>query len=280
MNRVLVPFDFSEQSVSALRFAVDVCKEAKSDLHLLHVIELPMLNDSILMPVLSFEQQLLDELRAEAVKKFAKIADKYRDELLIRTSVEFGKIVRTIVDFIGREDIDLVVMGTKGSGGLQEMLIGSNTEKVVRRSPVPVIAVKNYVRPASISNIVFANDFESEDQLELVSKVKALQSFFKATLHLVRINTPMNFASDVETGEKMRNFARRFQLRDYTINIFNHQNEESGILHFANLVKGDLIAIGTHGRTGLAHLLSGSLAEDVVNHVGYPVWTYGIHAES
>jgi hypothetical protein len=63
-------------------------------------------------------------------------------------------------------------------------------------------------------------------------------------------------------------------LKDYTINVFNYTDEESGIIEFTRQINGDLIAMGTHGLTGLAHLITGSVAEDVVNHVPFPVWTY------
>jgi hypothetical protein len=68
-------------------------------------------------------------------------------------------------------------------------------------------------------------------------------------------------------------------LKDYTINIFNHTDEETGIMEFAKSIKGDLIAMGTHGRKGISHLLNGSLAEDVVNHYRGLVWTYSLKNE-
>ena len=68
-------------------------------------------------------------------------------------------------------------------------------------------------------------------------------------------------------------------FKDYTINVFNYTEEERGILEFASLIKADLIAMGTHSRTGIAHLLNGSLAEDLVNHYEGQVWTYSLKNE-
>ena len=76
------------------------------------------------------------------------------------------------------------------------------------------------------------------------------------------------------SSEQLKAFALRYMLKDYSINVFNYTNEEKGILQFTKDIEGDMIAMGTHGYTGLAHLFAGSLAEDVVNHVPYPVWTY------
>ncbi len=119
-----------------------------------------------------------------------------------------------------------------------------------------------------------------EDQEQLVERVKALQRFFKAKLHLVHINTPLNFTSDLVTWERLEEFARQHNLKDYTLNVFNHDDEESGILSFSKRIGGHLIAMGTHGRKGLAHLLSGSLTEDIVNHAENTlIWTNGLKRE-
>jgi nucleotide-binding universal stress UspA family protein len=72
----------------------------------------------------------------------------------------------------------------------------------------------------------------------------------------------------------MQNFANKLNLKDYTLNVFNDRTEEEGILHFASSVNADLIAMATHGRTGFAHVLVGSIAEDVVNHATRPVLTF------
>jgi len=169
-------------------------------------------------------------------------------------------------------------MGSHGASGLQEFFVGSNAEKVVRRSPVPVFIVKDYFK-GPITNIVFPNTL-AEGQDDLIEKVKALQSFLKATLHLLWINTPLNFAADNVTMERFGEFVKQYKITNHTINIFNHNNEENGILAFSKLIKADIIAIGTHGRRGLSHIVNGSLAENVVNHSERPVWTYTLKNES
>lgn len=72
----------------------------------------------------------------------------------------------------------------------------------------------------------------------------------------------------------IKEFVRFNELQNYTINIYNDKVEEDGIIYFAQDIEADLIALATHGRTGLLHLLSGSIAEDVVNHAKRPVWTF------
>jgi nucleotide-binding universal stress UspA family protein len=275
MKKILIPCDFSKTAINAFRFALDVARQSKGTVHLLHVIELPIMHDSLLMPVLNFEQELLNELKEDAGKKFNKIKAKYSEGVSVIATTVFGSVPRMIQDYITQQAIDLVVMGSHGASGVREFFIGSNAEKMVRHAPVPVLVIKNYYE-GPVKNIVFPNTMDTENQEDLVMRVKALQHFFKAHLHLVWINTPVNFTSDTVTSERLEAFASRFMLKDYTISIFNHTDEERGILEFSNAVKGDLIAMGTHGRKGIAHLLNGSLAEDIVNHTKGLVWTYSL----
>jgi nucleotide-binding universal stress UspA family protein len=280
MKKILVPCDFSKPAVSAVRFAIDVAKQSKGTVHLLHVIELPVLHDGVLMPVLNFEEQLLKDLRESAEARFKKIIEKYKTEgVKVIFNVQFGEVFRMIQDYIEKESIDLVLMGSHGASGMRELFIGSNAEKIVRSSPIPVLVMKDYYK-GPIKDIVFPNTLDTENQEDLTMKVKALQAFFKARLHIVWINTPLNFTSDKVTNDRLEAFARRFMLKDYTINIFNQTNEEKGIVEFAKSIKGDLIAMGTHGRKGISHLLNGSLAEDVVNHYKGLVWTYSLKSEA
>lgn len=272
MKKILIPCDFSDPAVQAFKFAVEVAAKSKGEVHLLHVIELPAMHDSLIAPALSYEEAFLKDARAQVTKDFAKMRTKWAKDTKIKTSIEYGSVTATIHQYIVENKIDLVVMGTKGATGLKELLIGSNTEKIVRKSKVPVIAVKKYLKATSIKNIVFPNTL-GKDQEELTMKVKLLQDFFKAKLHIVYVNTPGNFKRDFVTLGQLKAFAQRFMIRNYAIHIYNDYKEEAGVINFTREIGGDLIAMATHGRRGISHLLSGSIAEDVVNHVDCPIWT-------
>jgi nucleotide-binding universal stress UspA family protein len=280
MKKILVPCDFSRPAINAYRFALDVAAQAKGQVHLLHVVEFPVLHDSVLTPMLSFEEQLLDELKEKGESEFKKITRKYTAEgVRITTEVMFGPIQGIILDYVKDHAIDLIVMGSHGASGLKELFVGSNAEKIVRSAPVPVLVLKDYYK-GPIKNIVFPNTLETEHQEDLVMKVKQLQDFFKARLHILWINTPVNFVPDSTTYERLEAFAKRFMLNNCTINIYNDINAEDGIIRFATKIKGDLIAMGTRGRKGISHLLGGSIAEDVVNHTKGLIWTYSLKNEA
>ncbi len=273
MKKIIVPCDFSKPAVNAYRFALDIAAQSKGIVHLLHVIELPVIYDSVVIPALYIENVLYNELKESADKKFMKLTARYFNEKVkIIAEVKFGPIHPTITTYAQEEQADLIVMGTQGAEGMKEFFIGSNAEKVVRTSTVPVIVMKDNFK-GHVKNIVFPTLFQTESQEDLVMKVKVLQNFFKAHLHIVWINTPLNFSNDSDTHAKLEDFAKRFMLKNYSLHIYNYTDSEEGIIHFADDIDADMIAMGTHGRRGLAHLFIGSLAESIVNHSKYLIWT-------
>jgi len=273
MKKILVPCDFSKPAVSAFRLALDIAAQSKGTVHLYHVIELPVMPDPGMMQVVALDESFFRDSRRVAQQQFEKLVVKYGNpEVKTTTAIEFGHFPDMVVAAIESNKIDLVVMGSHGSSGFKEFISGSNAERIVRRAPAPVLVVKDTFK-GTVKDIVFPNTLELEGQEELTKQVKALQAFFKATIHIVYINTPASFRSDTLTQKNLKAFARRFMFKDYTLNVFNHENEEGGILHYTQSIGGDLIALGTHGRRGVSHLLNGSLAEDLVNHSKALIWT-------
>lgn len=279
MKNILVPSDFSVTATHAYRFAIDIARKAHGTIHVLHAIELPVVHESVLAPVMSFEQQFMTDLRDKATAEFELLRMKYPcPDVNVVFKVAFGPISGSIVRYATEQPIDVVVMGSHGATGMRALFIGSNAEKVVRQSPVPVLIAKSYPEKP-IRHIVFPNTLETEGQEELVKKVKTLQHFFDATLHVLYINTALNFTSDDENYARLDAFAARYMLNNFTVNVYNERDEEEGIIGFSRRIQGDMIAMGTHGRRGLSRLVNGSVAEDVVNHTDMLVWTAALSPE-
>ncbi len=273
MKKILVPCDFSDSATQAFRFAIDLASQSHGEVLLLHVVEQPVMYDTLMMPSLSFEEGYRKDLKESAEKGFIKMKNKWaKDGPKVTGHIEYGTTAFSINHFATEKKADLIVMGTHGATGLKEIMIGSNTEKIVRTSAIPVLALKGFPKKP-IKNIVFPNSL-LEDEETLATKVKALQDFFKAHLHIVYINAPSNLKRDLETKQMLTAFAKRYLFKDFTIHIYNDLDQESGLINFVKEMKADMVAMGTHGRRGLAHLVSGSLAEDVVNHIACPIWTF------
>src|SRR5690349_10207378 len=190
MKKIIVPTDFSDQAAHALKLAVDIAIRSKGEIILSHVVDLPILQDPLITNSLYVDDSIVKDSTAKAQKGFDKLMAKYSGTgVKIKTTVEYGNTTMATLKLIETKKADLVVMGTKGATGLKEYFVGSNTEKIVRGSKAPVIAVPKASKIGSIKNIVFPNSLREENE-ELTLRVKALQDFFKAKLHIVFINTP------------------------------------------------------------------------------------------
>lgn len=277
MKTILVPYDFSKDAENAFDFARGLAAITKHHLKLVHVIEIPTAHSLGTMggaeTGYEMNQVFVLELVERRKKQMEELEELYKnDDFSFSTKLILGNPYAGISKEITEIGADLVVMGSKGSSGLEELLIGSNTEKVVRHATCPVITIKDKRDPAKIKKIVFASDFQ-ESSKKVVSKLKKLQEVLQAELYLVKITTPSLFENSRESLKKIHAFISENELQNVSVEVFNSSSEEEGILEYAQDIDADMIALATHGRTGFLHLLSGSIAEDVVNHALRPVWT-------
>jgi nucleotide-binding universal stress UspA family protein len=279
MKRILVPTDFSDCARYALEFACEIALKNNSKLLIIHTVEYPFgggIDPTGASVFQSFDDDYINILKKRGRDKMAGIVSQLpipSDE--ISQLVEIGHTPTLIVDAIREYSIDLVVMGTHGASGVREMFVGSNAEKIVRSAPCPVITLKKAVRLAEIKNMAFASDFNRLDK-DAMAALKRMQTVLGAEIDFVRINTPNNFQRDILTKRHMHDLVVREMFLKSSINIYNDYSEEEGLLNFAEERKSDMIGMLTHGRSGMNHIMSGSIAEDVVNHINVPVWTLRI----
>lgn len=279
MKNILVPTDFSKYANNALSLATNIAKKSGGQIHLLNVVE-PFRAyagavDGMFIDT-GVEQKYLDYLKENAqtqIDNLLKEAD-FKD-VNIQHSIELGAIFQVIKDKVKSQNIDLIVMGTQGVSGLDEILVGSNTEKVVRTSTCPVLTVREKLPDFDFKSIVFATNFK-ESQHVAIKELKRYQDLLDAEIKLLYVNIPNDFYTTREILKKKEEFVKATSLENYTFDIYNEVNEENGMIYYAEDNNADMITVVTHQRTGLAHLIAGSIAEDVVNHSKRPVLTFGL----
>jgi nucleotide-binding universal stress UspA family protein len=279
MKKILVPTDFSKPASIAVGVAADIAKRTGSEVILLHVVEGASdvsfkVTGEVELSGKWDEKLFTLKLIERAKKQMAKLSSDSRLEgIKVREELRIGTPFHNMNQIITEKKVDLVVMGTSGNSDLSEMIIGSNTEKVVRNANCPVLTVHDRPIRKEFKNIVYATSMEKDE--EIFSRfVRKTQLIYNSTVHLVRINTPGNFERDVIAKDRLEAFAKKLQLKNYTVNVFNDLTEEDGIIYFADSINADMIAMATHGRKGFAHVLAGSIAEDVLSHGKRPVLTF------
>ncbi len=276
MKKILVPIDFSEQAEFATKVAAKIAEQTNSELHLLHMLELPtdIIDPSNYGNSSNSPTTLLYMKRAQ--EKFEKITKRYylRDVKVVK-SVFFHNTFDGIIEESKKQDVDLIVMGSQGISGFTEMLVGSNTEKVVRHSDVPVLVIKEEIENFKIENLVFASSFNANNKKSF-PKIVDFAKIFDAKIHLLKVNTAQKFEPTIKTRIKIKDFLNDYDEKDFTVNIENDDSIEMGILNFGKFIDADLIVLNTHGRKGLMDFFNNSISKDVSNHAVRPVITFKI----
>jgi len=157
VTRILVPTDFSEPSDAALEYAATLAGRLGASLHLLHVFEDPYLSGGAFAAEMyaPIPADLRDTLLTEAKKQLEdRLAKLAADRFQATADVYTGPTARAIADYAKANDLDLIVMGTHGRGGMAHLLLGSVAERVVRTAPCPVLTVRTAT--ATVPEIVAA----------------------------------------------------------------------------------------------------------------------------
>ncbi len=278
MKSILVPTDFSKPSFIAAEVAVDIAKKAGSKVVFLNVVEEATDGSFNVEGQVSqgrWEDRLFTFKMIEKAKKQLEkmVKDPKFAAVDVTGELRVGNPFHGMRTIITEHKVDLVVMGTSGRSKTESMLIGTNTERVVRHAKCPVLTVHEKPASSNFKNIVYATAMAKDE--EVFSRiVKRAQTLYNSTLHLVRVNTPGDFQQDHIVKAYMEKFAKKLQLKNYTINVYNDLTAEEGIIRFSDSVNADMIAMATHGRTGFAHVIAGSVAEDVLGQAKRPVLTF------
>lgn len=273
MKRILVPTDFSEPSQRSYKFALDLAEAIEGEVFVLHLIDIPLMQETtfgIQPPPIG--KSLLKPFEEKASAIFKYITKKYPTTVPVHFFPAHREVVPGILSFAETKKIDLIVMSTHGASGFDEFFTGSTAEIVARYAPVPVLATEKKSSFHKIKNIVFPNTLEP-GQTDLVRRLKQLQAACRAKLHVLLVNTPAHFHTDAEARRLLDDFAHHHNLENCTLNHRSNQSEVAGIADFMEEVRGDMVAMATHGRIGLARFVKGSIAESVADLVEKPVWT-------
>lgn len=279
MKKILVPTDFSKTSINALEVAVEIAKKSNADITLLHVVEEATPDSYAISGEWRdrenwedkiFTMRLIEKSKSQLEKL---VLDPKYSAVTLNGELRLGNAFHGMRTIITEHKVDLVVMGTQGRSGAADVVIGTNTERVVRHAKCPVLSINKKPTKVDFKNIVYATAMHKDEEV-FSRMVKKTQQLYNSTVHLVRINTPGDFQRDYVVKDYMEKFAKKLGLKNYTINVFNDVTEEDGIIYFAETIDADMIAMATHGRTGFAHVLAGSIAEDVVSHAKRPVLTF------
>jgi len=288
-NPVLIATDFSDTARAAADWALELARTRNAKVCLLHVLTLPAPRPHYAPAPPDLQQAL----QKAAVEQLDAEADRLANRgVEVEAALEIGIPSQTITRFAEKLQPPLLVIGTRGLTGLSHLLLGSTAERVVQHARCPVLTIhpEDAGKHRTISTILVPTDF-SESSERAVHTAHSLLAPLERNAKLVLLhafNLPIEYTAygpiptsvgyledtGLEAQEHLDKLAR--ELRSGGLNVETVAREgypPEVIVSEAERVGADLIAMGTHGRSGLAHLLLGSTAERVVQKAPCPVMT-------
>ncbi|QIB76076.1 universal stress protein [Halogeometricum borinquense] len=278
-DNILVPTDGSTCAEMATEYATDLASRHGATVHVLCVADSRTLENAPQYQRIKAERTELAEQASTGIS-----AAGIQVQQTVQTDVPY----RAILEYATDQEIDLIVMGTHGRTGVERYLLGSVTEKVVRRSDVPVLTVSVTDEGAvayPYGDVLVPTD-GSDGAAAAIDPAVDIARTYDARLHALSVVDPMAMGIDARPdliAEQLEDAARTAvetveeRARDASISAIKTAVESGPpyreIRSYADANDIDLIVMGTHGRSGIERYLLGSVAEKTVRTSSVPVMT-------
>ncbi|MEM7551323.1 MAG: universal stress protein [Bacteroidota bacterium] len=267
MQNILCPLDFSETSMNAVQYAVNIAEHFQANL--------------IFMFILSKKNTGEVVSRAEAEKRMNELSAKLGKDLkshftTYQTVILQGGVVNEIAEYVEENNIDLVVKGTNAIKDGGEEQVNSITYDVILKSRTTVLSIPKECNYEGFKKIVYASNFEKSD-LEILQSIISLATLFDSFLHVVHFSVESN-EKDEEDFWKFRNHIESYlSYPKMKIERKIYQGDLGQSLHeYIKDLKGGLLILASKQRNFISSLFHKSLTKQLSYSMDYPLWVYNI----
>lgn len=270
MKKILFPTDFSKSSLNAFAYALELADTLEAEILSLHVYQLPVMDYDGIPPYLLETYNVFElgnfENFKDQVPVLRQIAvERGKEHVRISNALLEGDLVYNILDTITKEQIDLVVMGTKGATGMEEVFLGTITAKVMTSTEATVLAVPEDSDFRPIKKIGFTTQFTYEDR-EALRKVISIASALDASVECVFVRTPDSKVTDVIIADWELVFGGQA-----VFHIVESDDVEQAITDFTETHGIDVLALLNHRHGFFEGLFHHSRAKKLAYHTKIPL---------
>ena len=265
-NHILVPIDFSEQSIVALEQSYNLARLTKADITLINVIE-----DSFQLPFVTKKDDKIIERKIEKELKKLAFETMQKVSINVKILISKGKAYEEIQKAARKLKSSFIVMGTNGSIGIKKF-IGSNSLRVIREAPCPVITIKGKKHRFGCKNIVLPLDLTKETK-EKINKSIEFARLFSSTIHLVTVLTTDDDFIVKKLTRQMNQVNEFIRENDIPCSVeFIHGDDvTTSVIEYSKKIKADLLMIMTQQENWTDLMFISSMAQQIINSSDIPV---------
>ncbi|ALO15179.1 universal stress protein [Salinivirga cyanobacteriivorans] len=269
MKHVLVPVDFSEDSVNALEMAIAFANEMGHDVRMIHVIK-----DAVFYQRNFSLTNLIDVKNETVINNLKKLVEQYKPKAHhnLDFRIRSGKVYNEIANQAKYGEAELIVIGSHGTSGFEELWLGSNAYKVVNNSPCPVLSLRNSYKRHQINRIVLPIDDTPETRQKIPYTARIAKEF-NAEVHLLQVADTKKENVLQRINDYANQVARFLENNDidYLHEAITGNNLTDITIDYALRKDADLISIMTEQSESTKNIWLGPYAQQMVNHSPIPV---------
>lgn len=272
-SKILIPLDFSETSLLALKHGAFMAQSLKSELYLLHVVNAPFIAQNMFMPVVNVEDH--SDIEKKALDKLAEVADSLKGEYGVNAqciikvgnpSVEVTKVAKEI-------GASLIVMGTHGYSPLEELVIGSVALKVITKAPCPTMAMSEVAAQKGYKKIVMPID-NTVNSRQKVNYTMELAKRFGASvtaLGLLTSSEGVDYPEMEVVMKQIKEIAKDLNVSFNSEILKEVKNRATATVSYSEKIGADLITIMTDQDAELSGFFLGPYSQQVIHLSKVPV---------
>lgn len=275
MKNILIPTDFSNNSWNAIKYALRLYNKTRCSFHLLHVCNVNALISTEIHSVPTSAVILEEDIRTDAkrkLKSLVKKIDSYSPNIKhsFITHAEYGFLIDSIKSMVIDNEIDLIIMGTKGASGLKEAIVGSNTGDVITRIKCPILVVPEkavYLKPREIA---FPTDYSMNFTSKVMNTILDVARIHQSSIRILHIKK----RDDILTEEQERNkelIHDYFKDQEHSFHSITSNKLENALQQFTESRNIDMISMVAKNLNFFQQLLFKPTVEDISYHIKLPL---------
>ena len=258
MEKLMVATDGSDYSESAIREAINLAKVCSSSLIAVSVVKTNIEFDSVL-------PQFVEKKEEEAIKHLESVKAQAKKEGVDCTTVVTlsEEPYQDIVDHASKNNVDMIIMGTHGKTGMKRLMMGSVTAKVIGHAPCNILVLPLNAK-VECKNVLIATDGSKYSEAAASEALGIAKRCGSSLIVISVASSEAEIASAKDNVNKVSEAAEKEGIK--TTPVVTTGKPYEAILETSKQKNADFIIVGSHGRTGLARLLMGSVTERVIGH--------------
>lgn len=279
MGNILVPVDFSDYSKNALEYAIVIAKKTNAFITVFHTFYFSTppeygtlttyMNLAIEEEQKRYEEQMKDMLQSYA----NEVYDDGSGKLQINSIVKLGLPSEDIANLVQVHQFEIVVMGTKGSTGIDRLLFGSVTANIIEDSDVkcPVLAVPKDAMLRGVKHVLYAMDYE-EDDVPVIDDLLEFASHFDAKVTCLHVNVSEDLLNSDKLEKEILEDAYWFTpYSKIRFELVKSESTQSGLEKYIKENGVDLVAVIPRKRSFLESMFHKSISNNLPTYAGIPV---------